>query len=209
MRVNLEQLHETLEHGQPTLMDNTGRYAVLVPLVEGEDGSLSVLYEVRAGTLRRQPGEVCFPGGKIEGEETPEQCALRETWEELAIPAEEIQLLGPLDFLFHRAGFIMYPVLGKVSQQAVDRMCPSPAEVGETFQVPLDYLMTHPPMECHYELIPQMDQGFPYEVVGIPRNYKWMPGGETISVFPWKNHAIWGLTARITRHLLRLLKEQQ
>ena len=109
MRVNLEQLHETLEHGQPTLMDNTGRYAVLVPLVEGEDGSLSVLYEVRAGTLRRQPGEVCFPGGKIEGDETPEQCALRETWEELAIPAEEIQLLGPLDFLFHRAGFIMYP----------------------------------------------------------------------------------------------------
>ena len=43
MRVNLEQLHETLEHGQPTLMDNTGRYAGLVPMVEETDGSLSLL----------------------------------------------------------------------------------------------------------------------------------------------------------------------
>ena len=130
MRVNLEQLHETLEHGQPTLMDNTGRYAVLVPMVEETDGSLSLLYEVRAGTLRRQPGEVCFPGGRIEGDETSDQCALRETFEELAIPAEEVQLLGPLDFLVHRAGFIMYPVLGKVSRAGAAQMRPSPAEVG-------------------------------------------------------------------------------
>ena len=209
MNPDLNRLRETLEHRRPTLMDSTGRYAVLVPLVEGEDGGLSLLYEVRAGTLRRQPGEVCFPGGKIEGNETPEQCALRETFEELAIPPEEIALLGPLDFLFHRAGFIMYPVLGKVSRRAVDRMKPSPAEVGATFQVPVEHLMTHPPQECRYELIPRMDEDFPYELIGIPRTYRWMPGGETVLVYPWKDHTIWGLTARITRHLIRLLKEQE
>lgn len=207
MSIDLDRLGRTLEGRQPVLMDNTGRYAVLVPLVEGEDGSLSLLYEVRAGTLRRQPGEVCFPGGKIEGDETPEQCALRETWEELAIPPEEVTVLGPLDFLQHRAGFMMYPILGKVSQAAVDRMVPSPAEVGATFQVPLDHLLAHPAQEYHYELVPQMAADFPYEVVGIPRDYRWMKGGETISVYPWKDHAIWGLTARITRHLMGVLRE--
>ena len=62
----------------PKLQDVNREYAVLVPLVERPEG-LSLLYEVRAHTLRRQPGEVCFPGGRIEGVESPEECALRET----------------------------------------------------------------------------------------------------------------------------------
>ena len=99
-------------------MDAGSRYAVLVPLVE-RDGELYVLYEVRAAKMRRQPGEVCFPGGRIEGAETPEQCALRETQEELGIPSSAIQILGRLDFIAHRANFIMYPILGLVETSAV------------------------------------------------------------------------------------------
>ena len=84
--MELEKLKRSLLERTPGLMDATGQYSVLVPLVEGE-GGLSLLYEVRAGSLRRQPGEVCFPGGRLEGAESPEECALRETWEELGIPA--------------------------------------------------------------------------------------------------------------------------
>ena len=62
--MELDALTRLLARRQPGLMDATGRYAVLVPMVEGEEG-LSLLYEVRAHTLRRQPGEVCFPGGRI------------------------------------------------------------------------------------------------------------------------------------------------
>ena len=66
-------LEQNLRARTPGLMDATGKYAVLVPLVEGEEGP-ALLYEVRAGSLRRQPGEVCFPGGKMEGSESPEEC---------------------------------------------------------------------------------------------------------------------------------------
>ena len=82
------KIADQLNNRVPGLMDASGRYAVLVPLVE-RDGEVYVLYEVRAATMRRQPGEVCFPGGHIEGDESPENCAVRETWEELGIPAEK------------------------------------------------------------------------------------------------------------------------
>lgn len=95
--MELEKLKRSLLERTPGLMDATGQYSVLVPLVEGE-GGLSLLYEVRAGSLRRQPGEVCFPGGRLEGAESPEECALRETWEELGIPREKDPPAGVAGF---------------------------------------------------------------------------------------------------------------
>ena len=106
----LKLLQEKVPAHIPGLLDGRRSYAVLVPLVEREDG-IHVLYEVRSLTLRRQPGEVCFPGGHIEVGETPEQCALRETFEELGIPEGEVRVLGRLDFIAHRSNFIMYPIL--------------------------------------------------------------------------------------------------
>ena len=199
------RLEASLRARTPGLMDASGRYAVLVPLVDGEEGP-SLLYEVRSGALRRQPGEVCFPGGRMEPGESPEQCALRETWEELAIPAEHIRVLGRLDFIAHRDNFIMYPVLARVDRAGVEGMRLNPAEVGEVFQVPLDYLTAHPPLEYTYALTPNPGKDFPYELMGIPRNYPWQPGRERVPVYPWGGHAIWGLTGRITRHLTHLLQ---
>lgn len=197
-----DQIKTYLSGREPGLMDAPARFAVLVPLVE-QDGELKILYEVRAAGMRRQPGEVCFPGGKIDGDETPEQCALRETWEELGIPAERITLLGRLDFIAHRANFIMYPILARVDGQALEHLNPNPAEVGETFLVPVEHLRTHPPQEYSYTLTPSTPENFPYELIGIPRDYKWQRGAENVPVYPWEGHVIWGLTGRITRHLMK------
>ena len=116
--MNWKKLGRMMAARTPGLMDASGRYAVLVPMIEGENGP-ALLYEVRAGSLRRQPGEVCFPGGKLEGDESPETCALRETWEELWISPKHIQVLGRLDFIAHRANFILYPTLAKVDRKAL------------------------------------------------------------------------------------------
>lgn len=199
-------LSRLLEGRMPGMMDATGRYAVLVPLVEREDGWY-LLYEVRARSMRRQPGEVCFPGGRMEGAESPEACALRETEEELSIPPSAVRILGRLDFIAHRANFIMYPILALVDAQAVEHMTLNPGEVDETFLVPVRHLLETEPLEYSYQLIPQPVEGFPYELIGIPRDYRWQPGGENVPVYPWEGHAIWGLTGRITRHLVALLRE--
>lgn len=192
---------------QPGPMDTTGSFAVLVPLVRDGEG-LSLLYEVRSRTMRRQPGEICFPGGKLEGAESPEECALRETWEELEIPASAIHVMGPLDFIAHRSGRIIYPILGLVDREAVEGMVLNPAEVEETFLVPLAHLWDQPPKEYTYPLVPHPEEEFPYDELGIPRNYPWANGREIVLSYFWKDRVIWGLTGRITRNLIKLLKEQ-
>ena len=207
-RVDPQALEHLLKGRTPGLMDVRGCYGVLVPLVPGERG-LELLYEVRARTLRRQPGEVCFPGGRLEGAETPEGCALRELEEELGIPPSAVQVLGRLDFIAHRSGFIMYPILGLVERGAAEGMTLSPGEVEETFRVPLDHLLSHPPQEYSYELLPHPAEDFPYELVGITRDYPWQRGRETVPVYPWQGRAIWGLTGRITRHLVELIRGQR
>ena len=86
---DLEHLRRRYADHVPGLLGARHSYAVLCPLVERPDG-LHLLFEVRSAALHRQPGEVCFPGGRMEAGETPEQCALRETEEELAIPRQEV-----------------------------------------------------------------------------------------------------------------------
>lgn len=201
------QLQEKLNQRTAAPMDATARYAVLVPLVE-QAGELHLLYEVRAAALRHQPGEVCFPGGRMEGRETAQECALRETWEELSIPEHTIRVLGPLDFICHRSGFVMYPILATVDADAIKNLIPNPAEVDSTFLVPLSALRTMPPEEYRYELIPAPGEEFPYERIGIPRDYPWQRGVETGPIYLWQGKAIWGLTGRITRHVLSLLNEE-
>lgn len=185
----------------PQVQDVKQEYAVLVPLVEGPEG-LSLLFEVRASTLAHQPGEVCFPGGRVEPGESPRDCALRETFEELAIPPEAVEVIAPLDLLVQQGKFVMHPFLGVVSRAGLAAMTPSPAEVDSTFLVPVEWLRTHPPQVYSYELRPQVGADFPYDRIGFPRGYRWRSGEATVPVYLWPERPIWGLTGRIVRHLL-------
>ena len=115
----------------PGIQDVKQQYAVLVPLVDGPEGP-SLLFEVRASTLAHQPGEVCFPGGRVEPGESPKDCALRETFEELAIPPGEVELIAPLDRLVQQGKFVMHPFLGIVSPAGMAAMTPSPAVGGQS-----------------------------------------------------------------------------
>ena len=203
MSFDLNALARALRVRNPGLMDSRRTYAVLVPLGE-RDGALHLHYEDRARTLRRQPGDGCFPGGRLEAGATPEDCALRESYGPRPIPPEKNRLQSSLAFIAHRASFLMQPVLGLVDATALADMRPSPAEVDQVFFVPLSHLLEAEPIVYEYDLIPTPAESFPYELIGIPRDYQWQLGHENVPVYPWQGRAIWGLTGRITRNLIQI-----
>ena len=206
--MDLSSIQQKLKDYSPTLQDCRGEYAVLVPLVDGPDG-LSLLYEVRSTQLRRHAAEVCFPGGKMDDGETAVQCALRETYEELGICADHIRILGQLDFLYLRSDGLLHPVLAYVNKTALQEMKYSRDEVQDTFLVPLAWLKENPPQIYTYELKPQVDNDFPYELVQTPPTYRWSAGRMDVPVYKGLPYPLWGLTGRISEHLVRLLDKLQ
>ena len=202
--MELQDIRKLYTDHVPHLLNGRGEFAVLVPLVERSDG-LHILYEVRAAGIR-QPHEVCFPGGKVEPGEDIVDCALRETWEELGIPAETIEVIGRSDFLALRGDTMMYPVIARVDSAAVDAIRVSPTEVADTFLVPVKWLTEHPPKLYRYPLRPMVGEDFPYETVQIARDYPWGDGRMEMPVYEGLPYPLWGLTARITYYLLKSLE---
>ena len=200
MRGELERLSRRYEHHEPGLLGAAWSCAVLCPLIEGEDG-LRLLFEVRSSQVS-QGGEVCFPGGRMEPGESPRDCALRETEEELSIPRQEVTVLGTPDFICNQRGALLRPVLGLVSPAGLAALRPSPAEVAEVFTVPLAFFRERPPELRRYELIPQVPEDFPYAAVGVPRSYPWSRGQVEIPIWYYQNHVIWGMTARLVREIV-------
>lgn len=200
MSAALDALRRRYDGREPGLLGARREYAVLCPIVDLPDGP-HLLFEVRAANLR-QGGEVCFPGGKKEAGESFIECALRETEEELSIPRSEIQLLGTPDFLCSASGFLLRPVLGLVSASGMAALRPSSEEVSEVFTVPLSFFQTTTPEVYAYDLLPHVQEDFPYDRVGISRNYPWSRGRVDVPVWYWQNHVIWGMTARIIRGLI-------
>ena len=96
---------------------------------------------------------------------------------------------------------LLQPVLGLVSAEGMACLRPSPAEVADTFTVPLDFFRSTPPQVYGYDLIPQVPEDFPYASVGITPAYPWARGRTEVPVWHWEGHVIWGMTARIVRSL--------
>jgi 8-oxo-dGTP pyrophosphatase MutT (NUDIX family) len=152
--------------------------AVLVPIIEREE--ISVLFTQRTVHLTDHPGQISFPGGKIDPDDaSPAATALREAEEEIALARAFVEPIGYLDIHMNPFGYRIVPVLARVRPGFALRL--SPNEVADAFEVPLAFLMT-------------------------PQNHKresrdW--NGLTLNLYaiPFGDRTIWGATAGILRNL--------
>ncbi|MFO1185166.1 MAG: CoA pyrophosphatase [Bauldia sp.] len=153
--------------------------AVLVPLVLGESGA-SLLLTRRTSGLRHHSGQIAFPGGKIDPQDSSAAAAaLREAEEEIGIEAAQVTVLGYLDAHLSVSRFRVIPVVGAVA--APLRLRVNPAEVEEAFEVPLAFLMN-----------PANHRLANLERDAKTRHFYEMTFG---------THRIWGVTAGIIRAL--------
>ncbi|HLI22822.1 MAG TPA: CoA pyrophosphatase [Stellaceae bacterium] len=118
---------------------NNIRAAVLVPLVEREDGWFVVL-TLRSADLADHAGQISLPGGRIEpSDPDATAAALREAEEEIGLKRDYVELAGRLDTWLTGTGFEVTPVVGLVRPPPA--YAPDPVEVAEVFEVPLDFIL--------------------------------------------------------------------
>jgi len=161
------------------------RAAVLVPIVLHPQPS--ILLTLRAAHLSRHPGQVSFPGGRIDPEDaSPEAAALRETEEEIGLAADAVEVIGRLPTHVTGTGYRVTPVLGLLWPPVAPK--PNPREVAEVFELPFAAL-TGPPGPYEEEAVFR----------GRLRRY-W--------VVPHERHRIWGATAAMLVALGRLIREE-
>ncbi len=152
--------------------------AVLVGIVDRLQPT--VLLTLRTGELPSHPGQIAFPGGKIDPHDpTPLDAAKREAHEEIGLEAPLIEPIGYLDLYFTFSGFRILPTVARVAPD--HQLVLNAREVADAFEVPLAFLMDE-----------KNHQRRSREFRGVIREYYAMPFGERY---------IWGVTAGILRNL--------
>ncbi|UCF98266.1 MAG: CoA pyrophosphatase [Spirochaetaceae bacterium] len=194
IRRNLEARGRSLDY--PFL-----RSAVIVPLVR-RDGCIEIIFELRARHLRRSPGEVGFPGGRVEEGESPWQAALRELEEELGVSESYVQCLGQLPEQQRRRDELIVPFVGELPEDI--ELKPDRLEVEEVFTLPLKTLMDTEFQEARLTEQYSLSDDF-------PRDY--LPGSSwnrtvtrSVHYLIYKNYLIWGLSANILLQLLERIR---
>jgi len=162
--------------------------AVLVPLVlhEHRKNSLTVLFTRRTDHLHHHPGQISFPGGGMEEDDSSaEETAVREAEEEIGLAPERVELIGRLPDYLTGTGFRVTPVVGLLRPPVKLKL--DSFEVAEAFEVPL----------AHF-LDPVNHQQHDIRIYGQMRRFHAMPYGD---------YFIWGATAGMLMMLYRLLAE--
>lgn len=156
--------------------------AVLIALTDRAEPG--VILTQRTETLRHHPGQVSFPGGRIERGENAVAAALREAQEEIALPPAAVEIVGAVDRYRTGTGFDITPVIGVVPPDLP--LVPAEAEVAGVFEVPLAFVL---------------------DIANHRRGSGWWRGAERHFVeITWQERRIWGATAAMIVNLSRRLR---
>lgn len=182
----LERLHAEGHARDMELHDEAGfahadlrPAAVLAAMTEHDRPGFLLIH--RPSNMRSHPGQVAFPGGKIDPGETATEAALREAHEELGIDPRDVTVIGTSDVYRTGSGYAITPVIAVVPPDL--KLNPSPTEVAAWFEAPVDFV---------FDAANHTHHAATYQ--GRERRY--------IEIM-WQQHRIWGVTAAIISNLSR------
>jgi 8-oxo-dGTP pyrophosphatase MutT (NUDIX family) len=157
--------------------------AVLVPVVDRPEPT--VILTERPLTMRRHPGQISFPGGRIDpGDDGPIAAALREAEEEIGLPPYDVEVIGIADLYRTVTGFEVTPVVGVIPPDLALR--PHPGEVADMFEAPLRFLLD--------------------PARHIVRHIEYQGRERCYYEISWDGRRIWGATAAMIVNLSRRLE---
>jgi 8-oxo-dGTP pyrophosphatase MutT (NUDIX family) len=187
----IDRLRASLAHAPPDGLlagdlveggpDAASEAAVLIAITDRAEPG--VLLTVRREHMRTHAGQIAFPGGRIDPGEDAVAAALREAWEEIGLPSDQVEIWGAADLYRTVTGYAVTPILGLVPPGLP--LAPHEHEVAELFEAPLSFLLD-----------PANQQMMSAEFRGTQRTYYQID---------WQGRRIWGATAAILVNLSRRL----
>ena len=185
----IDQIRKMLSSRERKVIDNLSfaRAAVLVPLYKkGEDCHL--LFTKRTDKVKYHKSEISFPGGVFDEEDFElEKTALREAFEEVGLKEKDVQIIGVLDDIVTITEFIITPFVGLFPYPYSFKV--SEIEIAELIEIPLSFFIKG---DCYSkQVVFRMDRE------------------EMVDAFQYKNHIIWGATARILKQFLDLISSSK
>ncbi|MES3081593.1 CoA pyrophosphatase [Sphingomonas faeni] len=168
--------------GDLTAADTLLPAAVLIAVTDRADPG--VILTQRTDTMSRHPGQIAFPGGRIDPGEDVVTAALREAEEEIALPRGHVTVIGEADSYRTVTGFQVTPVIGIIPPDLVFQ--PSEAEVASVFEVPLAFLLD--------------------EANHVEATLEWQGHDRHYYEIMWNERRIWGATAAMIVNLARRLR---
>lgn len=155
--------------------------AVLIAVTERDEPG--VILTVRRTDMRTHPGQVAFPGGRMDEGESIEAAALREAWEEIGLDPAAVDPIAALDPYVTITGYRVTPVLAIIPPDLP--LAPHESEVADWFEAPLGHLLDPANHDLHSTLFE-----------GHERHYYRIH---------WEGRNIWGATAAMLVNLSRRL----
>ena len=185
----IAHIRDRLSRYEPSYIDDDSltRAAVLLPLYENV-GETHVLFTRRSELVEHHKGQISFPGGMKDGSDTDlRTTAKRETFEEIGVSMDHVDIFGQLDEMVTISNFLVRPFVGLITEPGPYPFVHSEVEVAEILEVPLGHLR---------------DEA---NVVVEPRTYQ----GRDMLAYSYRfgEHLIWGATARILHQFLELLTD--
>jgi coenzyme A diphosphatase NUDT7 len=182
-------------------------FGILIPLILC-DNQWHVLFEVRSHTLSSQPGEICFPGGALEFNESLEHCAKREAREELGVAEDLVEIIGPMDYIITPFRYALYPYVGILHINTLDELHPNKDEVDHLFTIPLDDIILLEPEKHFMSTKVHLNSEFPYHKIQNGKAYNWKLGDHVVLFYETHNRIIWGLTASILKEFIEIVRKK-
>lgn len=202
----LDKLKNDLYHNQSLFIgeETAFRSAIMIPLVQVNE-EWHVLFEVRSLTMRKQPGDISFPGGRIDStDNSPLEAAIRETHEELGVDPASIKVLGQMSAYIASSSFVVYPFVAIIDHHEIYPF--NKQEVEETFTIPVKWLLRHEPYMHTISVQTRPLTDFPYEKIVNGDKYQWRTREMEEWFYDYEKYTIWGLTARVLKHFIEIIK---
>ena len=186
MPTMIEDIRRRLSAHEPQYIkdDALPRAAVLLPLYDSGNEA-HVLFTVRSELVEHHKGQISFPGGAFDATDPDlRYTAVRETFEEIGVAMDHVEIIGQLDEMITISNFLVRPFVGRITQAGPYPFVHSEIEVAEILEVPLQHLRDE------------------INVVSELRLYQ---GREMMAhSYRFGEHLIWGATARILKQFLDL-----